>query len=60
MTRYEKFMESINTPEKLIEVFEDHNCFDELLGQGFCKADCKKDLSECAKCELEYLNREEN
>lgn len=42
MTRYEKFMESINAPEKLIKVFERHICFDELLGQGFCKADCKK------------------
>lgn len=43
MTRYERFLESINTPEKLekllFSINEDDNFFDELIGVNYCHAD---------------------
>lgn len=58
MTRYERFLESINTPEKLIDVLEKEQCFEELLGKEFCNPKCEENTpeSECRKCQLRYLN----
>lgn len=68
MTRYERFLESINTPEKLERLLfginEYDNFFDELFGINYCHEDCKEmqiedcelDEEKCRKCKLKYLN----
>lgn len=65
MTRYEKFMESINTPEKLIGQIDKSTeiHFNYIFDYDYCKnKPCLVSddnlLSECRKCQLRYLNEE--
>lgn len=64
MTRYEKFIESINTPEKLIQVADvESDWFGTALERGFCKEPCplpeeEFDYEKCRKCILKYLNEQ--
>lgn len=63
MTRFEKFIDSINTPEKLIKRFNEKGdyCFDDILS-GFCNGDCedgdKYVIEHCNECHLKYLSEE--
>lgn len=62
MTRYEKFIESINTPEKLIQKSHNERSLFEDVLEGFCKGNCNDGdeyiVEHCDKCHLEYLNEE--
>lgn len=62
MTRYEKFIESINTPEKLIKTAHNQrNLFENIL-EGFCYNNCNDGdeyiVEHCDECWLKYLNEE--
>lgn len=64
MTRYEKFIESINTPEKLIQKAHEFECNSliDILDRG-CPGNCNDDeyiVEHCNKCYLNYLNEEIN
>lgn len=61
MTRYEKFMENINTPEKLIGLIDKSTeiYFNDIFGYNYCKNErCLGD--NCRKCKFKYLNEEAN
>lgn len=62
MTRYEKFIESINTPEKLVQkAHNEQSLFKEVL-EGFCHGNCDDGdeyiVEHCDECHLKYLNEE--
>lgn len=62
MTRYEKFIESINTPEKMVEtILEQRALFDVIL-EVFCYDDCNDVggyiVENCDEFWLKYLNEE--
>ena len=61
MTRYEKFIESINAPEELIQHAHKQIFLDEVF-YGFCKGNCSDGdeyvEEHCNECLLRYLNEE--
>lgn len=63
MTRYEKFMQSINTPEKLIGISHHESWVNEALDNESCPynfkcGDCDTNINDCDRCFLQYLNEE--